>query len=165
MKNLLFIIACVFALSTQAQVQFTKFKFGKDSPFGCCPGRKMTDAKFNVTADKTIKRISVVYSGVDQVGDAVCSDIVGAVNAGVKHTKYLQLLLVGPFEPGKSYSKWASGTFWYGAKVTAFPQKIEIDYMDKTSETIVITKENIGKYFPKIKWMDVDYDHGFQPDN
>ena len=92
MRKLLFIVACVFALCTHAQVQFTKFKFGKDSPFGCCPGRKMTDAKFNVTADKAIKRISVVYSGVDQVGDAVCSDIVGAVNAGVKQRPMYYLI-------------------------------------------------------------------------
>ena len=38
-------------------------------------------------------------------------------------------------------------------------------YMDKTSDTIRITKDNISTYFPKLKWIDVDYEHGFQPSN
>ena len=32
-------------------------------------------------------------------------------------------------------------------------------------DTIVITRDNIGQYFPKVAWMDVDYEHGFQPSN
>jgi hypothetical protein len=51
-------------------------------------------------------------------------------------------------------------------KVTAFPRAIYIDYMDRSpSDTIVITRDNIGQYFPKVAWMDVDYEHGFQPSN
>ena len=51
-------------------------------------------------------------------------------------------------------------------KVTAFPREIYIDYMDRSpSDTIVITRDNIGQYFPKVAWMDVDYEHGFQPSN
>ena len=108
----------------------------------------------------------VLYSGVDQVGDAVCSDIVGAQNANVKHTKNYFFHVVGPFEPGKQYGRWASGSFTYPMKVTAFPREIYIDYMDRSpSDTIVITRDNIGQYFPKVAWMDVDYEHGFQPSN
>ena len=109
--------------------------------------------------------MKVLYSGVDQVNDAVCSNIVGAVNSNVKHTKYNYFIVTGPYEPGKSYSRWASGSFFYPTKVTAFPQEIVIDYMDKTSDTICITKDNISTYFPKLKWIDVDYEHGFQPSN
>lgn len=158
----LMVLGC---MSTDAQVVFTKFKFIKDSPFGAFPTRKATDAKFKVTGDKTIKTMKVLYSGVDQVNDAVCSNIVGAVNANIKHTKYNYFMVTGPFEPGKTYSKWASGSFFYPTKVTAFPQEILIDYMDKTSDTIRINKENISSYFPSIKWIDVDYEHGFQPSN
>ena len=152
-------------MSADAQVVFTKFKFIKDSPFGAFPTRKATDAKFKVTGDKTIKTMKVQYSGVDQVNDAVCSNIVGAVNANVKHTKYNFFMVTGPYEPGKTYSRWASGSFFYPTKVTAFPQEIYIDYMDKTSDTIRITKDNISTYFPSVKWIDVDYEHGFQPSN
>ena len=164
-KYLLMVLMVLGCMSTDAQVVFTKFKFIKDSPFGAFPTRKATDAKFKVTGDKTIKTMKVLYSGVDQVNDAVCSNIVGAVNANIKHTKYNYFMVTGPFEPGKTYSKWASGSFFYPTKVTAFPQEILIDYMDKTSDTIRINKENISSYFPSIKWIDVDYEHGFQPSN
>lgn len=77
-----------------SQVSFSKFKFKKDSPFGCCPGRKMTDVKFKITSDKAIKYVRVYYYGVNQVGDAVSSDIVGAVNANVEHTKHRMIFLL-----------------------------------------------------------------------
>lgn len=164
-KYLLMALMALGCISTDAQVVFTKFKFIKDSPFGAFPTRKATDAKFKVTGDKTIKTMKVLYSGVDQVNDAVCSNIVGAVNANIKHTKYNYFMVTGPFEPGKTYSKWASGSFFYPTKVTAFPQEILIDYMDKTSDTVRINKDNISTYFPSIKWIEVDYEHGFQPSN
>ena len=122
MKKILLVALMVLGgMSANAQVVFTKFKFIKDSPFGAFPTRKATDAKFKVTGDKTIKTMKVLYSGVDQVIVAVCSNIVGAVNANVKHTKYNYFMVTGPFEPGKTYSKWASGSFFYPTKVTAFP--------------------------------------------
>lgn len=160
------VMAVMVAVAAEAQVVFSKFVFKQDRPFGCCPGRKMTDTKFKVTGDKAIKSMMVLYSGVDQVGDAVCSDIVGAVNANVKHTKNYFFHVVGPFEPGKKYGRWASGSFTYPMKVTAFPREIYIDYMDRSpSDTIIITRDNIGQYFPKVAWMDVDYEHGVQPSN
>ena len=164
-KYLLLALMVLGCMSTDAQVVFTKFKFIKDNPLGAFPTRKATDAKFKVTGDKTIKTMTVLYSGVDQVNDAVCSNIVGAVNANVKHTKYNCFMVTGPFEPGKTYSRWASGSFFYPTKVTAFPQNIYIDYMDRTSDTIRIVKDNISTFFPQIPWIDVDYEHGFQPSN
>lgn len=101
---LLFVLVLGF-LNVNAQVKFTKFQFNKDSPFGCCPGRKMTDTKSTIIGDKMVKYIRVYYYGVNQVGDAVSSDIVGAVNANVKHTKNRILDLTGPFEPGEKYSR------------------------------------------------------------
>lgn len=168
MKRLMILLALVVAIVTTAaaQVTFSKFVFKQDRPMGCCPGRKMTDTKFKVTGDKAIKSMMVLYSGVDQVGDAVCSDIVGAVNANAKHTKNYFFHVVGPFEPGKQYGRWAPGSFTYPTKLTAFPREIYIDYMDRSrSDTIIITRDNIGTYFPKVEWIDVDYDHGFQPSN
>lgn len=160
----IFVISVLISLFSclNAQVAFSKFTFKKDSPFGCCPGRKMTDTKFKVTDEKDIKYIRVHYYGVNQVGDAVSSDIVGGVNANVKHTKYYILDLTGPFVSGKSYSRWASGTFIYPMKVTAFPYLIKIIYMDGEEQEIQITEENLKTYFPGIKkWINVNLKDGF----
>ena len=69
----------------------------------------MTDVKFKITSDKAIKYVRVYYYGVNQVGDAVSSDIVGAVNANVEHTKHRMIFFTGPFETNKnifSVGKW-----------------------------------------------------------
>ena len=106
MKKLLTILFLLnISMLSYSQVSFSKFKFKKDSPFGCCPGRKMTDVKFKITSDKAIKYVRVYYYGVNQVGDAVSSDIVGAVNANVEHTKHRMIFFTGPFETNKTYSR------------------------------------------------------------
>lgn len=161
----LLILMLLMGISTEAQIVFTKFKFTKDSPFGAFPTRKGLDVKFKNTSDKVIKKFTVHYSGVDEINEAVCSDIVGAVNANVKHTKYCLINFTGPFEIGKSKSSWTSAVFYYKLKVKAFPSKVDIVYMDNTEEIIEITKENIKTFFPCLEWIDVDYEHGFQPSN
>lgn len=161
-KYMLLILLLFTCSISYAQVSFSKFKFKKDSPFGCCPGRKMTDTKFKITGYDDIKYIRVYYYGVNQVGDAVSSDIVGAVNANAKHTKYYILNLTGPFVSGESYSRWASGTFIYPMKVTAFPYMIKITYLNGEEESIEITEGNIKTYFPCIKeWIDVNVTDGY----
>ena len=51
--------------------------------------------------------------------------------------------------------------FFVGKKPSPFPSKIVIDYMGGGSDTIQITKDNIKKYFPCVKWVDVDYNRKF----
>lgn len=161
-KRILPFIICFICITANSQVSFSKFKFAKDSPFGCCPGRKMTDTKFSITSDMPIKYIRVHYYGINQVGDAVSSDIVGAVNANAEHTKHRILNLTGPFESGKKYSRWASGTFIYPMKVTAFPYLLEIIYMNGKKEEIDIKENNLKTYFPCIKkWINVNTEDGY----
>lgn len=164
-KVFLMIGFALMAMCANAQLEFSKFKFTKDSPFGAAPTRKALDVKFKNTSDKTIKKFTVFYSGVNQINEAICSDIYGGVNANAKHTKYRSLMFTGPYEPGKTNKSWTSGVFFYNQKVTAFPQKVVITYMDNSEEIIEITKDNIDKYFPCLEWMDVDYVGGFQPAN
>ena len=90
-----FLSLVFFPTSSEAQVAFSKFVFKLDSPFGMAPTRKMTDTKFKVTGDKTIKKFYVSYVGVDQVGDAVTCTI--------SRLKKKRLGFTGPFEPGKTY--------------------------------------------------------------
>ena len=153
----LFLLASMTCFS---QVSFSKFKFIKDSPFGCCPGRKATDVKFKVTGDKEVKYVRVLYVGVNQVGDAVSGQVAGAVNAGKEPLKHRYLDLTGPFSPGENYSRWASNSFLYPQKVTAFPLQIDIIYRNGTKEMVVITKENIKVFFPSVKWMEVNMEGG-----
>lgn len=147
--TLAFLSLLFTSTSSEAQVTFSKFVFKLDSPFGMAPTRKMTDTKFKVTGDKTIKKFYVSYVGVDQVGDAVTCTI--------SRLKKKRLGFTGPFEPGKTYSPWASATFWYPMKLKAFPYLIEFEYMDGTKENIEIEKENINKYFTNITWQEVNY--------
>lgn len=157
MKKMLLTVALVlFSLGSDAQVSFQKFKFIKDSPFGCCPGRRATDTKFTITGDKMVKYVRVYYVGVNQVGDAVSSQIVGAVNANTEHTKHRYLDLTGPFEPRQSYSRWATASFIYPSKVTAFPIRIDLIYRDGSEEEIFIDDSNLKTFFPSLKWMDVN---------
>ena len=163
MKKILFSLIATMLLSVGnsfGQVEFSKFTFKKDSPMGMYPTRKMTATKFKVTGDRALKYIHVFYYGVNQVNDAVSSDIYGGVNANVEHTKYSMLNLTGPFEPGEKYSRFASGSFYYKMKVTAFPYRIELMYMDGGEEVIDITKENLTKFFPCLKWIDVNVEDG-----
>ena len=148
-KIISLIMLLILGMNADAQVVFTKFKFGKDSPFGMAPTRKMTDMKYTVNGTKPIKKIAVRYIAVDQVNDAV--------GCTLSKMKKFQVLLTGPFEPSKSYSRWASATIWYPHKITAFPYRIIIDYMDGSKESIDINKDNISVFFPKIQWVNVNY--------
>lgn len=160
MKKTLFLLLLFCVELAQAQIVVTKFKFIKDSPMGCCPGRKATDLSFKNTSGRTFKYLKIHYSGVNQVQDAVSSDIVGAVNANVKHTKYKIMTMTGPFESGKKISRYAPQSFYYASKVIAFPAKIEIQYMDGEEDEIIIKKENISTFFPSLNWLDVNYENG-----
>lgn len=163
MKRVVFVIAVVLAvvcMPTSAQVVFYKFKFTKDSPMGMAPTRKGLDMKIKNTSGMVIKKIIIDYSGVNDINEAVSSDIVGGVNANVKHTKYRRQSLTGPMQPGKTEKPWVSGAFWSRQRVQPFPQKVTVVYMDNSEDVIPITKENIKEVFPCLEWIDVDYEHG-----
>lgn len=142
-----------------AQVVFSKFKFhvADINNFS----KLQLEPKFKVTGEKGIKYVKVSFCPVNQVGDAVSDDIVGGVNANVEHTKFHTIIATGPFEKGKSYTKHFGPYYFYTPKKpTPFPHKLIIDYMGGGSDTIHITRENIGQYFPCLKWVDVDYKSG-----
>lgn len=167
MKRILFLIllcVCCFSVAT-SQVVIEKFKFFNYdlhdfTKFG-------TEAKVRFTCDKTVKYFEIHYSGVNNVGDAICSDIRGGVNANAKHTKYIIGEAAGPFAPGsKKTLNWMPSFYSQDRRIKAFPRMIVLTYMgENQKDTIRITKENFSQYFPKNKWIDVDYESGFQPSN
>ena len=165
-KILILILLCTFNFSVaSSQVVIEKFKFFNYdlhdfTKFG-------TEAKVRFTCDKTVKYLEIHYSGVNNVGDAICSDIRGGVNANAKHTKYIIGQATGPFAPGtKKTFNWMPSFYYVSRKISAFPRMIVLTYTGEAKkDTIHITKENFSQYFPKNKWIDVDYESGFQPSN
>lgn len=165
MKKILIlaVIAMAMSMSANAQVQFSKFKFYVANIMDF--SHLQLETKFKVTSERNLKYVHVYFTPVNEVGDAIVTDIRGGVNANVKHTKYNHIYATGPFEPKKSYTKHFDPYYIGGKKPTPFPHKVIVDYMGGGSDTIRITKGNIKTYFPSLKWIDVDYKSGFQPDN
>lgn len=160
---MLAIMAIAMSMNAKAQVQFSKFKFYVADIMDF--SHLQLETKFKVTCEKNLKYVHVFFTPVNSVGDAIVDQIRGAVNANVKHTKFHHIYATGPFEPNKSYTKHFDPYYISGKKPTPFPYKVVVDYMGGGSDTIRITKDNLKIYFPSLKWMDVDYKSGFQPDN
>lgn len=160
---MLAIMAITMGMSANAQVQFSKFKFYVADIMDF--SHLQLETKFKVTTEKNLKYVHVYFTPVNSVGDAIVDQIRGGVNANIKHTKYHHIYATGPFEPKKSYTKHFGPYYIGGKKPTPFPYKVVVDYMGGGSDTILVTKDNIKTYFPCLKWIDVDYKSGFQPDN
>lgn len=155
---------CYFSIAN-SQVVIEKFKFFNYDLYDFT--KFGTEAKVKFTCDKTVKYLEIHYSGVNNVGDAICSNIRGGVNANAKHTKYIIGQATGPFTPGSKKHLYLKPSFYYGNRqITAFPRMIVLTYIgEEKKDTINLTKENFSQYFPKNKWIDVDYKSGFQPSN
>ena len=155
-RMILMAIAAMMVLSATAQVEITKFKFGKDEPFGMFPGRKMIDMKFKNTGDRPMKYLKVYYYAVNAVGDVVSGLDAGVRTEGMEYIKPKLLDCMGPFEPGKSYSRWASGVIQTKQKGTlAVPYEVEIIYMQTNDTTrIQIDGANLKQFFPKNEWRE-----------
>lgn len=160
---MLAIMAITIGMRANAQVQFSKFKFYVADIMDF--SHLQLETKFKVTTEKNLKYVHVHFTLVNSVGDAIVDQIRGGVNANVKHTKYHHIYATGPFELKKSYTRHFGPYYIGGKKPTPFPYKVVVDYMGGGSDTIRITRDNIKTYFPKTKWIDVDYKSGFQPDN
>ena len=160
---ILALVGMAMSMSVHAQVQFSKFKFYVADIMDF--SHLQLETKFKVTSDRNLKYVHVFFTPVNGVGDAIVDEIRGGVNANVKHTKFHHIYATGPFESKKSYTKHFDPYYIGGKKPTPFPYKVVVDYMGGGSDTILVTKDNIKTYFPCLKWIDVDYKSGFQPDN
>lgn len=155
-RMFLMALMAMMMLPMCSQVVISKFKFGKDEPFGMFPGRKMIDMKFKNTSDRPMKYLKVYYYAVNAVGDVVSGLDAGVQTPGMEYIKPKVFDCMGPFEAGKQYSRWASGVITTKQKGTlAVPYEVEIIYMQSNDTTrIRIDKENIQKFFPKNEWRD-----------
>lgn len=149
-------VVVLTALTASAQVEITKFKFNRDEPLGAFPGRKMIVMKFKNTSDRAMKYLKVHYYAVNVVGDVVSGLDEGIRKPGKEYIKPKTLDCMGPFEPGKQYSRWASGVITTRQKGTiAVPYEVEIIWMQTNDTTrIRIDGGNIHQYFPKNEWRE-----------
>lgn len=155
-RTLLAFLFGIFALSAMSQVQFSKFKFIKDEPFGAFRGRKAIGCKFKNTSDKPLKYVKVWYYAVNAVDDVISGKDRGFIFKGKEYIKPKRLDMTGPFEVKKSYSRWASGVITATDKNTrAVPFAVTIVYMGSDEEIeIQITEDNIKEIFPTVPWVD-----------
>lgn len=157
MKRLfIWAVMAMMVLPLCSQVVISKFKFGRDEPFGMFPGRKMIDMKFKNTSDRAMKYLKVHYYAVNAVGDVVSGLDEGLRTPGKEYIKPKTLDCMGPFEPGKQYSRWASGVITTKQKGTiAVPYEVEIIWMQTNDTTrIRIDGGNIRQFFPKNEWRE-----------
>ena len=106
-KIMLAFIAIAVSLNISAQIQFSEFKFFVANIYDS--SQLQLEVKFKVTSERNLKYVNVHFCPVNQVGDAICDDIVGGVNANTKFSKYQLIQATGPFETKKIRQK----TFWY----------------------------------------------------
>ena len=152
---ILMAVAAMMVLTASSQVTITKFKFCRDQPVGMFPGRKMIDRKFKNTSDRAFKYLKVYYYAVNAVGDVVSGLDAGVLTEGMEYIKPKLLDCMGPFEPGKSYTRWASGVITTKQKGTiAVPYEVEIIYMQNDTTRIKIDGSNLKQYFPKNEWRE-----------
>lgn len=155
-KTFLFLMLCIMSMTSIAQVSFSKFKLVTDNPLGCCPGRKALEYKFTNTGDRALKYVNIYYYAVNAVGDVISGATHATIRVGAEELVKPRLVQnTGPFEPGKSQSGWISALLYADKRTTVIPFQLEIVYMGENEPTfITIDKDNIGTYFPKVKWVD-----------
>lgn len=153
-KTSIFLFLLMLSVSAFSQIQFSQFKFGKDSPMGCCPGRKMIKAKFKNTSGKDFKYVKIHYYAVNAVGDVISGVEQGITRKGKEFIKPKVLSFTGPIAAGKQQSGYGSGVITTSLPdVVAMPYQIEIIYMDSNEKELIdIDENNIGKFFPKVEW-------------
>lgn len=95
-------IAIAVSLNVSAQIQFSEFKFFVANIYDF--SQLQLEVKFKVTSERNLKYVNVHFCPVNQVGDAICDDIVGGVNANTKFSKYQLIQATGPFET-KNHTK------------------------------------------------------------
>ena len=149
-------VLAMVAICASSQVVVPKFKLTKDEPFGNFPGRKGLTVHFQNVSDKEFKYFNVHYYVVNRVGDVISGVERGVTEEGREYIKAKKIMCVGPFEIGKMNKFWSSGVITSSMKdIVAVPHQIEIIYMGSNESVFIdITKENINKYFPSLKWIE-----------
>lgn len=92
--------------------------------------------------------MEVFYLAINSVGDAVEDKI--------KRVKKFSANYTGPFNPGASKKMVVEFAVWHVLKNTAYPHKLDIEFMDGTKKEIIIDRDNLKAYFPCLDYINVN---------
>lgn len=157
MKKLICLfIVCLFAVEAFSQIEVSKFKLYKNEPLGMNRGNKGIELKFTNTSGKSLKYVNIHYYIINKVGDVISGNDYGIQEDGKEYIKANILSCTGPFEDTRSYKRVSGNVLNTLQKdIIAFPYQIEYIFMGSNqSHYILITKDNLNKFFPKIEWVD-----------
>lgn len=149
-RNLLFTIILFVSSILYAQepeVVFTRFELKPYSMLVNSDGWNLR-SNFKVKSNKAIKYMEVFYLAINSVGDAVEDKI--------KRVKKFSANYTGPFNPGASKKMVVEFAVWHVLKNTAYPHKLDIEFMDGSKKEIVINKDNLQAYFPCLEYINVN---------
>lgn len=149
-RNLLLIFALLtgcFLYAQEPEVVFSRFDLKPYSSLVKSDGWSLR-SNFTIKTSLPIKYMKAYYLAVNSVGDAVSDKITNTKKFSTKYT--------GPFQKGKTLKMVVPFAVWHALKNTAYPYKLELEFMDGTQKDIEINKDNIGSYFPCIEYLDVN---------
>ena len=149
-RHLIFIItlfATCFLYAQEAEVVFSRFDL---KPYSMLVQSDCWNLRsnFKVNGNKTIKYMEVFYLAINSVGDAVEDKI--------KKVKKFSANYTGPFKPGTSKKMVVEFAVWHVLKNTAYPHRLDIEFMDGTKKEIIINKDNLKTYFPCLDFINVN---------
>lgn len=150
-KSLLILLSLVTTVVVYGQqtpeVVFSRFDLKAYSSLVKSDGWSLR-SNFTIKTDRPIKYMKAYYLAVNSVGDAVSDKITSAKKFSTKYT--------GPFKIGRTLKMVVPFAVWHALKNTAYPYKLELEFMDGTQKDIEINKDNIEFYFPCVEYIDVN---------
>lgn len=145
---LLFILfLCTILHAQEPEVVFTRFELKPYSILVDSDGWNLR-SNFKVRGKKAIKYMEVFYLAVNSVGDAVEDKI--------KRVKKFSANYTGPFSPGVSKKMVVEFAVWHVLENTAYPHRLEIEFMDGSKKDIIINRDNLHVYFPCLEYINVN---------
>ena len=141
----LFIVSILYA--QEPEVVFNRFELKSFSNLVQSDGWNLR-TNFKVNSNKPIKYMEVFYLAINSVGDAVEDKI--------KKVKKFSANYTGPFYPGVSKKMVVEFAVWHVLKNTAYPHRLDLEFMDGTKKEIIINKDNLQSYFPCLDFINVN---------
>lgn len=149
-RNLLIFVYLLITSILYAQepeVVFTRFELKPYSILVESDGWNLR-SNFKVTGNKPIKYMEVFYLAINSVGDAV--------NDKIKKVKKFSANYTGAFKPGATKKMVVEFAVWHVLKNTAYPHRIDLEFMDGSKKEIIINKDNLKTYFPCLDYINVN---------
>lgn len=150
-KIFVLLIFILFVLGINAQeydIQFSKFKLEWFNVMGFRGGGNGQRLKltFKNLSGTAIKYVTVHYWALNSVGD---------IETDQFNRKEFSTKCTGPFVPKKSNKLEVEIALFHPTLLMAYPNKVEIIFMNDEEKEIEINKDNIGNIFPTVEYKKI----------